>query len=111
MGNKLNLRVELAILYHSRKSIITFPFLPTFVSGAEEDPSAKLAKVEVLQVRPGIMSNSLGMAFPTRPAYGVPPQMYILYFLLSTRTNLRLRSHSVPYIQVIDLYVWNCHLR
>jgi hypothetical protein len=48
MGNKLNLRVELAILYHSRKSIITFPFLPTFVSGAEEDPSAKLAKVEVL---------------------------------------------------------------
>jgi hypothetical protein len=57
------------------------------------------------------MPNSLGMVFPTRLAYGVPPQMYIIYFLLSTCTNLTLCSHSVPYIQVIDLYVWNCHLR
>ncbi|KAF8759252.1 hypothetical protein HU200_010287 [Digitaria exilis] len=45
--------------------------------GEEEDPSAKVAKVEVPQVRPVIMpTNSLGMAFPPRPAYGVAPPIY-----------------------------------
>ncbi|EER99357.1 hypothetical protein BDA96_02G312900 [Sorghum bicolor] len=44
--------------------------------GEEEDPSAKMAKVEVPQVRPVIMPNSLGMAFPPRPAYGVAPPIY-----------------------------------
>ncbi|CAL5082859.1 unnamed protein product [Urochloa decumbens] len=41
--------------------------------GEEEDHSAKVAKVEVPQVRPVIMPNTLGMAFPPRPAYGAPP--------------------------------------
>ncbi|WVZ65868.1 hypothetical protein U9M48_015164 [Paspalum notatum var. saurae] len=44
--------------------------------GEEEDPSTKVAKVEVPQVRPVIMPNSLGMAFPPRPAYGVAPPIY-----------------------------------
>jgi hypothetical protein len=45
--------------------------------GEEEDPSLKVAKVEVPQVRPVIMpTNPLGMPFPPRPAYGVAPPIY-----------------------------------
>ncbi|KAL6844557.1 hypothetical protein ACP4OV_025216 [Aristida adscensionis] len=43
--------------------------------GEEEDPSSKVAKVEVPQVRP-VVPNPLGMAFPPRPAYGVAPPIY-----------------------------------
>jgi hypothetical protein len=68
----------------SQKERFIFPLYLTPVSHAEEDPSAKVAKVEVPQVRPVIMPNSLGMAFPPRPPYGVAPPMYVLYFLLST---------------------------
>ncbi|XP_062193641.1 protein SUPPRESSOR OF FRI 4-like isoform X1 [Phragmites australis] len=43
--------------------------------GEEEDPSSKVAKVEVPQVRP-VMPNPLGMTFPPRPAYGVARPIY-----------------------------------
>ncbi|KAM0892844.1 hypothetical protein ACQ4PT_025470 [Festuca glaucescens] len=44
--------------------------------GEEEEPSSKVAKVEVPTIRPPIMPNHpLGMAFPPRP-YGVPRPMY-----------------------------------
>jgi hypothetical protein len=53
------------------------------------DPSLKVAKVEVPQVRPVIMpTNPLGMPFPPRPAYGVAPPMYVLSFLMSAYNNL-----------------------
>ncbi|KQJ91486.1 protein SUPPRESSOR OF FRI 4 [Brachypodium distachyon] len=45
--------------------------------GEEEDPSLKVAKVEVPSIRPPIMPNHpLGMVFPPRPVYGVPRPMY-----------------------------------
>ncbi|KAK3129448.1 hypothetical protein QOZ80_6BG0479860 [Eleusine coracana subsp. coracana] len=45
--------------------------------GEEEDPSSKVARVEVPQVRPVVMpTNPLGMPFPPRPAYGVAPPIY-----------------------------------
>ena len=47
-----------------QKECYNFSLLPTFVSGVEEDPSTKVAKVEVPQVRPVVIPNSLGMAFP-----------------------------------------------
>ena len=71
----MTLRAELASLHLSRKKRYNFPRYPTHVSCAEEDPSAKVAKVEVPQVRPVIMPNNLGMAFPPRPPYGVAPPM------------------------------------
>jgi hypothetical protein len=97
---------ELAIWYHSRKSIITFPLYLTSVSRAEEDPSAKMAKVEVPQVRPVIMPNSLGMAFPPRPAYGVAPPMYVLYFLLPTCTNLMF-LFPILYVTIVCTHFGN----
>ncbi|KAG8057757.1 hypothetical protein GUJ93_ZPchr0002g23154 [Zizania palustris] len=44
--------------------------------GEEEDPSAKVAKVEVPSIRPVVMPNSTGMVYPPRPAYGVAPPIY-----------------------------------
>lgn len=44
--------------------------------GEEEEPSSKVAKVEVPMIRPPIMPNHpLGMAFPPRP-YGLPRPMF-----------------------------------
>jgi hypothetical protein len=86
--HKLNLRTETCYFVPFQKERYNFPLYLTFVPRAEEDPSTKVPKVEVPQVRPVIMPNSLGMAFPPRPAYGVAPPMYVLYFLLPTCTNL-----------------------
>ncbi|XP_006660978.1 protein SUPPRESSOR OF FRI 4 [Oryza brachyantha] len=44
--------------------------------GEEEDPSSKVAKVEVPSIRPPVMPNPAGMLYPPRPAYGVAPPMY-----------------------------------
>uniref|UniRef100_A0A0D9XGS0 BED-type domain-containing protein n=2 Tax=Leersia perrieri TaxID=77586 RepID=A0A0D9XGS0_9ORYZ len=44
--------------------------------GEEEDPSSKVAKVEIPSIRPPVMPNPAGMVYPPRPAYGVAPPMY-----------------------------------
>ena len=76
------------------RSLIACYLTFTCVPRAEEEPSSKVAKVEVPMIRPPIMPNNmLGMGFPPRP-YGVPRPMYALFsFYL----------HFKSYIQLIKI--------
>ncbi|GJM99541.1 hypothetical protein PR202_ga16650 [Eleusine coracana subsp. coracana] len=78
--------------------------------GEEEDPSSKVARVEVPQVRPVVMpTNPLGMPFPPRPAYGVAPPIHNSHYFpyrmcLSYDISNNIISHaSSPFVASVAL--------